>query len=82
MFACCGRPAAASFCDPFAYIVFNYARETNRENLPGRAGSLGAALATASMSQTAAFCAGLRPLTVGPGCSSRNTRTTHALHPR
>src|SRR3984885_13250122 len=21
MFACCGRPAAASFCDPFAYIV-------------------------------------------------------------
>jgi hypothetical protein len=28
MFACCGRPAAASFCDPFAYIVFNYARET------------------------------------------------------
>src|SRR5882672_9650750 len=21
MFACCGRPAAASFCDPFTYIV-------------------------------------------------------------
>jgi hypothetical protein len=52
MGACCGRPAAASFCDPFAYIVFNYARETNRENLPGRAGSLGAVLATAPMSQT------------------------------
>ena len=47
MFACCGRPAAASFCDPFAYIVFNYARETIAKSC-----SLGAALATAPMSQT------------------------------
>src|SRR5260370_24532399 len=48
MFACCGRPAAASFCDPFAYIVRTMrAKENDRENLPGRAGSLGAALATA-----------------------------------
>jgi hypothetical protein len=47
MFACCGRPAAASFCDPFAYIVFNYARETIAKIC-----SLGAALATAPISQT------------------------------
>ena len=46
MFACCGRPAAASFCDPFAYIVANYARETIAKIC-----SLGAALATAPISQ-------------------------------
>jgi len=28
MIAYCGRPAAASFCDPFAYICAHYARET------------------------------------------------------
>src|SRR3979411_3309953 len=27
------------------------------------------------------FCAGVRPLTVGPGCPSRATRASHATHP-
>ena len=47
MLACCGRPAAAAFCDPFPYIVPRYARETIAEIR-----SLGVALATAIISQT------------------------------
>ena len=47
MFACCGRPTAASFCDPFAYISAHYARETIAKIC-----SLWVALATAPMSQT------------------------------
>jgi hypothetical protein len=47
MIACCGRPAAASFCDRFPYIVPRYARETIAETC-----SLGVALATAIISQT------------------------------
>jgi hypothetical protein len=31
--------------------------------------------------QSVSICAGLRPLTVDPVCSLRNTRATHALHP-
>jgi hypothetical protein len=51
MITYCGRPPSASFCDPFPYIGPRYARETNRGKLPGRAGSMGAALATALISQ-------------------------------
>src|SRR5579863_2509084 len=47
MLACCGRPAAAAFCDPFPYIDPRYARETIAEIC-----SLGVALATAIMTQT------------------------------
>ena len=46
MIACCGRPAAASFCDRFAYIVPHYARETIAKIC-----SPGAVLATAIISQ-------------------------------
>jgi len=47
------RPARSGiFLRSFRLHSVHYARETNRENLPGRAGSLGAALATAPMSQT------------------------------
>jgi hypothetical protein len=52
MLAYCGRPSSASFCDRFPYIGVGYARETNRGNLPGRAGSIWVALATAIISQT------------------------------
>jgi hypothetical protein len=52
MLAYCGRPSSASFCDRFPYIVLCYARETNRGNLPGRAGSMRGALATAIIGQT------------------------------
>ena len=48
MLAYCGRPAAAAFGDPFPYIVPRYARETIAEIR-----SLGVALATAIMSQSA-----------------------------
>ena len=47
MIAYCGRPAAASFGDPFPYIRHRYARETIAEIC-----SLPDALATAIMSQT------------------------------
>jgi hypothetical protein len=48
MFACCGRPAAASFCDPFAYIVFTMRAKRSQKLAAGQA-SLGAALATAGL---------------------------------
>jgi hypothetical protein len=47
MLAYCGRPAAASSCDRFPYIVPRYARET----IAGIC-SLGVALVTAIISQT------------------------------
>jgi len=47
MLAYCGRPAAASFCDPFPYIEPRYARETIAESC-----SLPVVLATAIISQT------------------------------
>ena len=47
MLAYCGRPTAASFCDPFAYIGLNYARETIAKIC-----SLRVALVTAIISQT------------------------------
>jgi hypothetical protein len=47
MVAYCGRPTAASFYDPFAYIVLNYARETIVKIC-----SLWVTLVTAPMSQT------------------------------
>jgi hypothetical protein len=46
MIACCGRPAAASFCDRFPYIEHRYARETIAETC-----SLAVALATAIINQ-------------------------------
>jgi hypothetical protein len=47
MITYCGRPPAASFCDPFTYIVPRYARETIAEIC-----SLGVALVTVLISQT------------------------------
>jgi len=47
MIAYCGRPPAASFRDPFAYIALSMRRETIAEIC-----SLGVALVTALMSQT------------------------------
>lgn len=47
MIAYCGRPPAASFCDPFAYIAVSMRRETIAEIC-----SLGVALATALMGET------------------------------
>jgi len=47
MLAYCGRPAAASSCDPFPYIEHSYARET----IAGIC-SLTVALATAIIGQT------------------------------
>jgi hypothetical protein len=47
MFACCGRPAAASFCDRFAYMVPGHARETIAKIC-----SLGGDLATAPIDHT------------------------------
>jgi hypothetical protein len=35
MFTCCGRPAAASFCDPFAYIAALCARNDRKNLLAG-----------------------------------------------
>src|SRR5215472_1655652 len=53
MLACCGRPAAAAFCDRFPYIVPRYARETIAEIR-----SLGVALATAIIGQAGSSAAG------------------------
>ena len=55
MLAYCGRPAAASFCDPFAYIALNYARETIAKIC-----SLWVALATAIMRRTGSRRLGLQ----------------------
>jgi len=49
MIACCGRPTAAAFCDPFAYIV-----HTMRETI-AKICSLRVTLATAIMSQTGSY---------------------------
>ena len=46
MLTYCGRPAPASFCDPFPYIDPRYARETIAESC-----SLMVGLATAIMGQ-------------------------------
>jgi hypothetical protein len=45
-------PPSGIFLRSFRLHSIDYARETSRENLPGRAGSLGVALATAIISQT------------------------------
>jgi hypothetical protein len=47
MLTYCGRPWRHLFCDPFAYVVPRYARETIAENLLARV-----ALVTAIMTQT------------------------------
>ena len=47
MIAYCGRASAASFCDPFPYIVSRYARETIAEIC-----SLARALVTAIIAHT------------------------------
>jgi len=47
MIAYCGRPTAASFCDPFAYIVV-----TMRAKPIAKICSLWVALATALLGQT------------------------------
>jgi hypothetical protein len=54
MLAYCGRPPSASFRDPFAYIGAGYARETIAEIC-----SMGDALATAIISRTGSWAAGL-----------------------
>jgi hypothetical protein len=52
MLACCGRPAAAAFGDPFPYIVPGYARKRSPLVFIKLGRSLGVALATAIIGQS------------------------------
>jgi hypothetical protein len=69
MLAYCGRPAAASFCDRFPYIVPRYARETIAETR-----SLGVALATAIISQTGSYPRSKGGSSMTSTCSIRSLR--------